>query len=105
MIAIALPWKIAIAATLMTIVLCAMWWAFSEGKSMQRTPTLSSNTIATQRSITDADARGPRTPTTSTAAPHGFLAPVRAKSSTRPNSNDRLPTSCRRCRAMAWCGV
>ena len=32
MIAIALPWKIAIGATLMTIVLGAMWWAFSEGK-------------------------------------------------------------------------
>ena len=33
MIAIALPWKIAIGATLMTIVLGAMWWAFSEGKA------------------------------------------------------------------------
>ena len=33
MIAIPLPWKIAIGATLMTIALGAMWWAFSEGKA------------------------------------------------------------------------
>ena len=32
MIAIPLSWKIAIGATLMTIALAAMWWAFSEGK-------------------------------------------------------------------------
>ena len=61
MIAIALPWKIAIGATLMTIVLGAMWWAFSEGKHAAHTDNLE-NTIATQRSITDAGARGPRTP-------------------------------------------
>ena len=40
MIAIALPWKIAIGATLMTVVLGAMWWAFSEGKA-RRAPTIS----------------------------------------------------------------
>ena len=61
MIAIALPWKIAIGAMLTTIVLGAMWWAFSEGKGAAHTDNLE-NTIATQRSITDADARGPRTP-------------------------------------------
>ena len=61
MIAIPLPWKIAIGAALMTIVLGAMWWAFSEGKDLARTDTLE-KTIATQRSITDADARAPRTP-------------------------------------------
>ena len=61
MIAIALPWKIAIGATLMTIVLGAMWWAFSEGKRTARTDNLE-KTISTQRSITDADAHGPRTP-------------------------------------------
>ena len=58
MIAIPLPWKIAIGATLMAIVLGAMWWAFSEGKGTAHTDTLE-KTIATQRSITDADARGP----------------------------------------------
>jgi hypothetical protein len=61
MIAIPLAWKVAIGATLITIVLGAMWWAFSEGKSTARTDTLE-KTIATQRSITDADAHGPRTP-------------------------------------------
>jgi hypothetical protein len=61
MIAIPLSWKIAIGAALTTIVLGAMWWAFSEGKGAALTETLE-KTIATQRSITDADARGPRTP-------------------------------------------
>jgi hypothetical protein len=42
-------------------VLGAMWWAFSEGRHAARTDNLE-NTIATQRSITDADAHGPRTP-------------------------------------------
>ena len=61
MIAFPLPWKIAIGAVLMTIVLGAMWWAFSEGKGAARTDNLE-KTIANQRSITDADAHGPRTP-------------------------------------------
>ena len=61
MIAIPLPWKVAIGGALVTIVLGAMWWAFGEGKSAARTDTLE-KTIATQRSITDADAHGPRTP-------------------------------------------
>jgi hypothetical protein len=61
MIAVSLPWKMAIGAALATIVLAAMWWAFSEGKDVARADNLE-NTIATQRSITDADAHGPRTP-------------------------------------------
>ena len=61
MIAIPLSWKIAIGAALMAIVLGAMWWAFSEGKDVARTDTLE-KTISIQRSITDADAHGPRTP-------------------------------------------
>ena len=61
MIAIALPWKIAIGAALLTIALGGMWWAFSEGRDAARADNLE-KTIATQRSITDADARGPRTP-------------------------------------------
>jgi hypothetical protein len=61
MIAIPLPWKMAIGAALMTVAVGAMWWAFSEGKDVARTDTLE-KTIATQRSITDADAHGPRTP-------------------------------------------
>jgi hypothetical protein len=61
MIAIPLSWKIAIGATLMTMVLAAMWLAFSEGKDAAHTDHLE-KTIATQRSITDADARAPRTP-------------------------------------------
>jgi hypothetical protein len=61
MIAIPLSWKMAIAGALTTMVLGAMWWAFSEGKDVARADNLE-NTIATQRSITDADAHGPRTP-------------------------------------------
>jgi hypothetical protein len=61
MIAIPLSWKVAIGAALMTMVLGAMWWAFSEGKGAARTDDFE-KTIATQRSITDADAHGPRTP-------------------------------------------
>jgi hypothetical protein len=61
MIAVPLPWKMAIGAGLTTIVLAAMWWAFIEGKDVARADNLE-NTIATQRSITDADAHGPRTP-------------------------------------------
>jgi hypothetical protein len=61
MIPIPLPWKMALGATLMAIALSAMWWAFSEGKGAARTDSLK-KTIATQRSITDADAHGPRTP-------------------------------------------
>ena len=61
MISIPLPWKIAIGAVLMTVALGAMWWAFSEGKDAARADHLE-KTIATQRSITDADAHGPRTP-------------------------------------------
>lgn len=61
MIAIPFPWKLAIGAALAAIALGALWWAFSEGKHAARTDSLE-NTIATQRSITDADARGPRTP-------------------------------------------
>jgi len=60
MIAIPLSWKIAIGAALLAIALGAMWWAFSEGKGAARTDNLE-KTIATQRSITDADAHGPRT--------------------------------------------
>ena len=60
MIAIPLPWKIAVGAMLMTVALGAMWWAFSEGKDAARADYLE-KTIATQRSITDADAHGPRT--------------------------------------------
>jgi hypothetical protein len=60
-IAIPLPWKMAIGASLTTIALGGMWWAFSEGKDAARTDTLE-KTIATQRSIIDADAHGPRTP-------------------------------------------
>jgi hypothetical protein len=61
MIAIPLSWKIGVGATLMTMVLAAMWWAFSEGKDAAYADNLE-KTIATQRSITDADAHGPRTP-------------------------------------------
>jgi hypothetical protein len=61
MIAIPLPWKMAIGAAMTTIVLGAMWWAFREGKDVARADHLE-NTLATQRSITDADAHGPRTP-------------------------------------------
>ena len=61
MIAIPLPLKIAIGATLMTIVLAPCGAAFIEGKGAARTDDLE-KTIATQRSITDADAHGPRTP-------------------------------------------
>jgi hypothetical protein len=61
MIPISLPWKMALGATLMAIALSAMWWAFGEGKGAARTDSLE-KTIATQRSITDADAYGPRTP-------------------------------------------
>jgi hypothetical protein len=61
MIAIPLPWKLAVGAALVTIALGAMWWAFREGKHAAHADKLE-NTIATQRSITDADARGPRTP-------------------------------------------
>lgn len=61
MIAIPLSWKVAIGATLMTMALAAMWWAFSEGKEAAHADNLE-KTIATQRSITDADAHGPRTP-------------------------------------------
>ena len=60
MIAIPSAWKIAIGAALTTIVLGAMWWAFREGEIVARTDHLE-KTIATQRSITDADAHGPRT--------------------------------------------
>jgi hypothetical protein len=61
MIAVPFSWKLVIVTALMTIALGAMWWAFSEGKHAAHTNNLK-NTIATQRSITDADARGPRTP-------------------------------------------
>jgi hypothetical protein len=61
MIAIPLSWKIAIGATLVTIAFAAMWWAFSEGKDVAHADNFA-KTIATQRSITDAEARGPRTP-------------------------------------------
>ena len=61
MIPIPLPWKIAIGAALMTMVLGAMWWAFSEGKDVAHADNLE-KTIETQRSIIDADAHGPRTP-------------------------------------------
>lgn len=61
MITVPLPWKLAIGTALVTIALSAIWWAFSEGKHAAHTDTLE-NTIAIQRSITDADARGPRTP-------------------------------------------
>jgi hypothetical protein len=61
MIAIPLPWKTTICAALMTMVLGAMWWAFSEGKDVARADNLE-KTIAAQRSIIDADAHGPRTP-------------------------------------------
>jgi hypothetical protein len=61
MIAIPLSWKMAIAGALTTMVLGAMWWAFSEGKDIARADSLE-KTNATQRSITDADAHGPRTP-------------------------------------------
>ena len=61
MIAIPLSWKIAIGATLVTMMLAAMWWAFNEGKDAAHADNFE-KTIATQRSITDADARGPRTP-------------------------------------------
>lgn len=61
MIPVPLPWKLAIGATLVTMALGAMWWAFAEGKDAARTDSLG-KTIETQRSITDADARGPRTP-------------------------------------------
>ena len=61
MIAIPLPWKMAIGGALVIIVLGAMWWAFGEGKDVERADTLE-KTIATQRSIIDADAHGPRTP-------------------------------------------
>jgi hypothetical protein len=61
MIAIPFPWKLAVGAVLVTIALGAMWWAFREGKHAAHADNLE-NTIATQRSITDADARGPRTP-------------------------------------------
>lgn len=60
MIAIPLSGKLMIGAALVTIVLGAMWWAFSEGKHTARADNLE-KTIATQRSITDADAHGPRT--------------------------------------------
>lgn len=61
MIAIPFPWKIAIGAALVAIAFGAMWWAFNEGKGAARTDNLE-NTLATQRSIIDADAHGPRTP-------------------------------------------
>ena len=61
MIAIPFPWKLAVGVALVTIALGVMWWAFNEGKGAARTDTLE-KTIATQRSITDADAHGPRTP-------------------------------------------
>ncbi len=61
MIAIPFQWKLAIGGALVTVALSAMWWAFSEGKHAARTDNLE-KTIATQRSITDADAHGPRTP-------------------------------------------
>jgi hypothetical protein len=61
MIAIPLPWKMALGAALAAIALGALWWVFSEGKHSARTDSLE-KTIETQRSITDADARGPRTP-------------------------------------------
>lgn len=61
MIAFPFPWKMAIGAALVTIALGALCWAFSEGKRVVRTENLE-KTIAIQRSITDADAHGPRTP-------------------------------------------
>lgn len=61
MITFPLPWKLAIGAALAAIALGALWWAFREGKHTARTDSLV-KTIATQRSITDADAHGPRTP-------------------------------------------
>jgi len=61
MIAVPLPWKMAIGAALVAITLGATWWAFDEGKQAAKTDNLE-KTIAIQRSITDADARGPRTP-------------------------------------------
>lgn len=61
MIAVPLSWKLALGVALTVIVLGGVWWAFSEGKYAMRTETLE-KTIATQRSITDADASGPRTP-------------------------------------------
>jgi hypothetical protein len=61
MIAMPFPWKLAAGAALVTIALGATWWAFREGKHAGHADNLE-KTIATQRSITDADARGPRTP-------------------------------------------
>ena len=61
MIVVPSPWKLAIGAALVAIALGAMWWAYSEGKRAAHTDNLE-HTIATQRSITDADAHGPRTP-------------------------------------------
>ena len=61
MIAVPLPWKMAIGAALVAITLGATWLAFDEGKQAAKTDNLE-KTIAIQRSITDADARGPRTP-------------------------------------------
>ena len=40
MIAIPLPWKVAIGAALIAMVLGAMWWAFGEGKDAVE-PTIS----------------------------------------------------------------
>jgi hypothetical protein len=61
MIALPLPWKLAVGAALAAMAFGAMWWAFGEGKRAAHTENVE-NTIAIQRSITDADARGPRTP-------------------------------------------
>lgn len=60
MIAFPLPWKVVIGAALLTMVLGAMWWSFGEGKDAARSDTLK-KIFETQRSIIDADARGPRT--------------------------------------------
>ena len=61
MIAIPFLWKMAIGTALVAIAFGTMWWVFSEGQHAARIDNLE-KTIATQRSITDADARGPRTP-------------------------------------------
>lgn len=52
---------VAVAVAVAVLVVGAAWWLYDSGGDAER-GRAAGRTIETQRSITDADARGPRTP-------------------------------------------